>query len=81
MSVANVNDAPTVAKPVGDLQVDEDSDFALDISGVFADVDMSDSLSLSVDAPSWLTYSNGELWGTPGDAEVGTYSVTLTASR
>ncbi len=78
--VANVNDAPTVANPVGDLQVDEDSDFALDISGVFADVDMNDGLNLSVDAPSWLTYSNGELWGTPGNAEVGTYSVTLTAT-
>jgi hypothetical protein len=32
------------------------------------------------DAPAWLTYSDGVLSGTPGNAEVGTYSVTLTAT-
>jgi hypothetical protein len=80
IAVSNLNDAPTVVNPIGDLNVDEDSDVAIDVSNVFGDVDMGDSLTLSADAPAWLTLSGGELWGTAGNADVGTYSVTLTAT-
>ncbi len=80
IGVANVNDAPTVVNPVGDQSVDEDSDVAIDVSNVFADVDLGDSLTVTAAAPAWLTYSGGELWGTADNAEVGTYSVTLTAT-
>jgi Ca2+-binding RTX toxin-like protein len=80
VTVNNVNDAPTVVNAMGDQVVDEDSNVALDVSGVFGDVDAGDSLSLSVNAPAWLTYANGMLTGAPGDAEVGTHSVTLTAT-
>jgi Ca2+-binding RTX toxin-like protein len=80
IGVANVNDAPTVINPVGDRSVDEDSDVAIDVSNVFGDVDLGDVLSVSAEAPSWLTYSAGELWGAAGNPEVGTYSVTLTGT-
>jgi Ca2+-binding RTX toxin-like protein len=80
IGVANTNDAPTVMSPMGEVSVTEDSDVAIDVSNVFGDVDLGDMLSVSADAPAWLTYTNGELWGTPGNDEVGTYSVTLTAT-
>ncbi len=82
LTVTNVNDAPAVANPVAAQDVDEDSDFSLNVSGVFADADVGDGMTLNVDAPAWLTYNSttGELSGTPGNADVGAYSVTLTAT-
>jgi hypothetical protein len=80
VGVANTNDDPTVVNPVGDRSVDEDSDVAIDVSNVFGDVDLGDSLTVTADAPAWLTYSGGELWGTAGNGDVGTHSVTLTAT-
>ncbi|HXV07901.1 MAG TPA: putative Ig domain-containing protein [Burkholderiales bacterium] len=80
IGVANVNDDPTVINPMDDVSVTEDSDVAIDVSSVFGDVDLGDILSVSADTPAWLTYTNGELWGTPGNGDVGTHSVTLTAT-
>jgi len=80
LTVTNVNDVPTVANPVGDQSVDEDSSFSVDLANLFADADAGDSLTVSVGGPAWLTYENGVLSGAPGNAEVGTHSVTLTAT-
>ena len=52
VNVTAVNDAPTVASPISDVNVDEDAaDTAIPLSGVFADVDIAtngDSLALTV---------------------------------
>jgi hypothetical protein len=52
VAVTCVNDAPTVAEPIGDVTVDEDAPATLlDLSSTFTDVDIntnSDSLDLSV---------------------------------
>ncbi|MGF2075667.1 putative Ig domain-containing protein, partial [Enterococcus casseliflavus] len=61
---------------------DEDVTITIDLADAFADVD-GDSLSLSFDAlPSWLVYDAqaGTLSGTPGNAQVGSYTITATAS-
>jgi len=46
-----VNDAPTVANPIGDVTVAEDADSTIDLSSTFSDPDIStngDTLTLSV---------------------------------
>jgi len=50
VTVNPVNDAPTVANPIADVNVNEDAaDALIDLSGVFADVDPGDSLTLSLE--------------------------------
>jgi VCBS repeat-containing protein len=82
VSVLNVNDAPTVASPIADQMVNEDAAFSLDLSAMFADEDAGDSLSLAVSGPAWLSFdaATGVLAGTPGNADVGSGSVTVTAT-
>jgi len=49
VTVNPVNDAPTVADPIDDILVNEnDPDTVLSLLGAFADVDIGDSLTLSV---------------------------------
>ena len=49
INVTNVNDPPTVAAPVADVSVNEGApDMKIDISGVFADQDAGDVLTISV---------------------------------
>jgi len=49
VTVAPVNDAPNVASPIGVITDDEDaSDRDVDLSGVFDDVDPTDTLTFSV---------------------------------
>jgi hypothetical protein len=82
ITVNNVNDAPMVIAPVADQTVDEDSAVSIDVSEVFGDIDAGDSVTVSVEAPAWLTYDaqNRVLTGVPSNAEVGTYSITLTGT-
>jgi hypothetical protein len=49
ITVNPINDAPVVAAPIDDVTVDEDAgDTVLDLSAVFDDVDLVDSLTLSI---------------------------------
>ena len=49
VTVEPVNDAPTVASPIGSVtEVEGSSDRAIDLSGVFDDIDPSDTLTFSV---------------------------------
>ena len=84
ITVVNVNDAPTVQNEIGNFVIDEDSAFSMTIpAGVFADVDADDVLDVSLNGvPAWLTYdpATGVLSGTPGNAEVGSYTLTLVAN-
>lgn len=81
LTVNNVNDDPTVVQEVGAQIVDEDTAFAMSVNNLFADADAGDFLSYNVSGADWLSYDaqSGQLVGTPGNADVGTYSVTLTA--
>jgi VCBS repeat-containing protein len=82
VSVLNSNDAPTVANEIGSVEVAEDAPVFIDMAGHFADVDAGDSLTLSFEGlPSWLSYDAqaNALVGVPGNADVGTVSVTVTA--
>ena len=87
--VANTNDAPTVANAIADQNATEDSAFSFVVPGEsFADVDLGDSLSYGatrVDGstlPSWLSFdtTTRTFSGTPVNADVGTLSVTVTAT-
>jgi len=51
VAVDPVNDAPTVVNAIADVAVDEDADDAVvDMSSVFDDIDVGDTLSLAVSA-------------------------------
>ncbi|MFN4281736.1 MAG: putative Ig domain-containing protein [Alphaproteobacteria bacterium] len=88
LTVANVNDAPVVTVAIADQSTDEDALFSLDVSGNFADVDLGDALSYTATLangdplPAWLSIdpATGELSGTPDNGDVGTISVTVTAT-
>ena len=48
LTVANVNDAPTVANPIADQAATQDAAFSFTLpAGTFADVDAGDTLSYS----------------------------------
>ncbi|HEY1100207.1 MAG TPA: putative Ig domain-containing protein, partial [Myxococcota bacterium] len=88
LTIANVNDVPTVISDIADQITDEDAPFSLDVSGNFADADLGDVLTYSATLsngdplPSWLSInsSTGELSGIPANGDVGGYSVTVTAT-
>ncbi|MBK1879382.1 putative Ig domain-containing protein, partial [Pelagicoccus mobilis] len=88
LTVENTNDTPTLQAEIADTNASEDSEFSLDISSNFEDVDLGDTLSYSATLengealPSWLSIDpdTGELSGTPQNGDVGTISITVTAS-
>jgi Ca2+-binding RTX toxin-like protein len=89
LTVINVNDAPVVANPLADKTIVRDSAFSLTIpADTFADVDAGDSLTYSVTLadgsalPAWLSFDAATqiFSGTPGNDEVGTLSLKLTAT-
>jgi len=90
LTVENVNDAPVVTVDIPDLNTDEDAAFSLDIAAHFADDDVIHGDELAYTAalvggdplPAWLSFNptTGELSGTPGNADVGIFSIVVTAT-
>ena len=89
LAVANANDVPTVANAIADQSATEDTAFSFQIPvNSFADVDVGDTVNFSatrVDGsalPSWLTFDSatGTFSGAPGNDDVGTISVKVTAT-
>ncbi|KGA25466.1 hypothetical protein KS44_01380 [Pectobacterium brasiliense] len=88
LTVTNVNDAPIVATPIPAQSVAQDGslNFAIPV-GTFTDPD-GDTLSLSATLadgsplPGWLTFNaaTGTFSGTPGNADVGSLSIKVTAT-
>jgi hypothetical protein len=87
--VLNTNDAPVVSTPIPDQQATEDVAYSYTFPvSTFSDVDVGDNLSyiatLSDDSalPGWLSFtgSTRTFSGTPGNADVGTITVKLTAT-
>ena len=86
--VSNSNDAPTVANSIPDQNATEDILFTYQFpANTFNDVDPGDSLSYSAvesgqsDLPDWLSLDadTRTFSGTPHNAEVGTWTITLMA--
>lgn len=83
LTVTNTNDAPTVATLIPDRAATEDSLFSMNIRGNFADVDGGDTLTFAATGlPTGLTLNptTGVLNGIPTNANVGTNTITVTAS-
>ena len=89
VTVANTNDAPTLATAIADQTATEDAAFSFAVpANAFADVDVGDTLTYGAarangDAlPSWLAFdpTTRTFSGTPLNADVGTLSVKLTAT-
>ncbi|HWV14449.1 MAG TPA: putative Ig domain-containing protein [Cellvibrio sp.] len=87
LDIANTNDAPVVANPIANQQVDEDSVFNFQIPGnTFIDVDAGSSLTYTATQangsalPSWLNFdaSTRTFSGTPGNSDVGTLSIRVS---
>ncbi len=89
LDVINYNDAPVLVSALSDQQTLEDVPFSFNIpADAFTDVDAGDTLSysatLSDDSalPAWLDFdaATQTFSGTPGNSEVGTLAVKVTAS-
>nr|WP_254448307.1 tandem-95 repeat protein [Marinobacterium sp. xm-a-152] len=87
--VTPTNDTPTLVNAISDQSVAEDSDFSFVVpTNTFADVDAGDVLILSATLsdgsalPGWLSFDDqtNTFSGTPLNADVGTLSVTVTAT-
>ncbi|MBI3896877.1 MAG: putative Ig domain-containing protein [Gammaproteobacteria bacterium] len=89
ITVANVNDAPTVANPILDQTASEDAAFSFQMpSNSFADVDVGNTLTYTASRsdgsalPSWLSFNTATrtFSGTPGNSNVGSMDVRVTAT-
>ena len=87
VSIAGVNDVPTLTGAIPDQRGGEGLQFGFALpAGTFADVDGGDSLALSATLadgsalPGWLSFEDGEFRGTPGLADGGEYLIRVTAT-
>ncbi|KHN92636.1 ig family protein [Pectobacterium actinidiae] len=88
LTVTNVNDAPVLATPIPPQSVAQDGGFSFTVpAGTFTDPD-GDTLTLSATLangsplPAWLSFNpaTGTFSGTPGNADVGSLSIKITAT-
>ena len=80
VTVSNTNDAPVFTNPtVSGTAATEDTAYTGTLAGTASDPDAGDTFTYSkVSGPSWLAVaSNGELSGTPANADVGSNSFTV----
>lgn len=84
-----LNRAPVVAHPLGDVTVSEDAAFIFFVpADTFSDEDPGDVLTLSASLgdgsplPTWLHFDaeTSAFTGMPGDAQVGSLEIQVTAS-
>ncbi|MGH9957968.1 MAG: putative Ig domain-containing protein, partial [Pyrinomonadaceae bacterium] len=89
MNVTNVNDQPTLASPIVDRTVEEESAFNFTVpTSTFADVDAADSFTFTASLadgsslPAWLSFDPATrvFSGTPRRENVGTSSIRVTAT-
>lgn len=87
--VVNTNDAPVVLSAIADQAATEDSAFGFTVpANSFVDVDAGDSLTLAAALadgsapPAWLSFdpASRTFSGTPGNGDVGTLNVRVTAT-
>jgi len=83
LTVADTNDAPTVSTPIPDQDATEDTPFSYQVPGsTFTDPE-GDTLAYTASGlPGWLIFNGTTrtFTGTPGNADVGTTSITVIAT-
>ena len=89
LSVANTNDAPTLANAIADQSAQDTVAFSFTVPlDAFADVDAADTLAYSATLagggalPAWLSFNPATrtFTGTPGTANMGAISVEVRAT-
>ncbi len=89
ITVDNLNDAPTLGAALPDQIATQDLAFVFTLAAeAFVDVDADDVLQLvatradGAALPAWLVFdaATGRFSGTPGNADVGSFSVRVTAT-
>jgi hypothetical protein len=91
ITVNNTNDRPVLTSPLADQAATEDSPFTFNVTGNFNDVDIptanpsevltyTATLSSGAPLPGWLSFTNGEFSGTPGNVDIGFIDVRVTAT-
>ena len=89
VTISDTNDIPTLVTAITDQSIFEDSALSFTMpTATFNDVDAGDSLTYTAalsdgsTLPSWLTFnaSTGAFTGTPLNDNVGTISITITAT-
>ncbi|MFJ5359274.1 DUF4347 domain-containing protein, partial [Pectobacterium sp. CHL-2024] len=84
-----VNNPPVVATPIPAQSVAQDDSLSFTVpAGTFTDADVGDTLTLSATLadgsalPAWLSFNaaTGTFSGTPGNADVGSLSIRVTAT-
>ncbi|RYU60913.1 tandem-95 repeat protein [Methylolobus aquaticus] len=87
--IANTNDSPTLANAIADQNATEDAAFSFTFAAdTFADVDLGDTLTYTATLvggaalPAWLSFdaATRTFSGSPGNDDVGTLSITVTAT-
>ena len=81
VTLLGINDAPTAAA-IAPQSAIAGEPFAFPVPpGAFADVDSTDTLTLSVGAlPGWLSFTGAAFTGTPSDGDIGQVAVTVVAT-
>ncbi|MDH6084190.1 CARDB domain-containing protein, partial [Umezakia ovalisporum] len=83
VTINSVNDTPTLVNPLDDITTPEDESFNFTFpESTFNDIDTGDNLTYTATTPSWLTFNpvTRTFSGTPGNEDVGTFDITLTAT-
>jgi hypothetical protein len=89
LTIQNVNEAPTVASPIADQSVQEDTLVSIQVPvHTFADQDVGDALTYSATLangnalPTWLSFNANTrtFTGIPDDAQVGSLDLRVTAT-
>jgi Ca2+-binding RTX toxin-like protein len=89
LTIANVNDAPTVATPLADLSFEAGTPFSVGVpTDTFADEDPGDTLSLSATLfdggalPAWLSFdpATARFTGNPALTDIGITPILVTAT-
>jgi Ca2+-binding RTX toxin-like protein len=87
LTINNINDGPIINNAIASQFVDEDSNFSLDVSGNFSDVDAGDNLTYTAKLangsplPRWLNLDpkTGVFRGIPTNEDVGVIDIKVTA--
>jgi alpha-tubulin suppressor-like RCC1 family protein len=89
ITITNVNDAPYVANPIADRIATEGNAYAYTVpSNTFTDIDPGDILTYTATQsdgsalPGWLSFdpATGEFTGLPTNSDVGSITITVTAT-